>query len=242
MSEDFSKHQTKPEFKLWGLLAAVFVPLGIVAVAQLVSFLIANGLNWPIVNGELETYQTYILAFISICLPIPLMLIYLKRRNYKLSDLGFKYPANKYIWVTILTFLIYIVSMLVVLSLVSSFFPNFNPDQAQDLGLNDPGKSIEYIILFLLLVIFTPLVEESLFRGFMFNGLRRRWGWVVAAIMSAFIFGAIHGQLNVGIDTFIMSLYSAWLFHKSNSIWPSIGLHALKNGLAFMALFLFKLS
>lgn len=48
--------------------------------------------------------------------------------------------------------------------------------------------------LFLLASVFAPLVEETMFRGALFNHLRQRSGWLLSAGLSAFIFAAIHPQ------------------------------------------------
>jgi membrane protease YdiL (CAAX protease family) len=40
------------------------------------------------------------------------------------------------------------------------------------------------------------------------------------------------------LDTFTLSLVLCYLRQKTDSLWPGIMLHALKNGLAFMSLFL----
>jgi membrane protease YdiL (CAAX protease family) len=58
-----------------------------------------------------------------------------------------------------------------------------------------------------------------------------------AAFFTSMLFGLVHMQWNVAIDTFILSFALIWLYQKSGSIWGSILLHALKNGIAFVLLF-----
>jgi len=43
-----------------------------------------------------------------------------------------------------------------------------------------------------------------------------------------------------GIDTFILSLVLIYLREKTDSLYASIGLHMLKNTIAFLGLFVFK--
>lgn len=50
------------------------------------------------------------------------------------------------------------------------------------------------ISLYLLASVFAPLVEETMFRGALFNHLRQRHGWFVSALVSSFIFAAVHPQ------------------------------------------------
>jgi membrane protease YdiL (CAAX protease family) len=48
--------------------------------------------------------------------------------------------------------------------------------------------------LYLLAAVLAPLIEETMFRGALFTHLRQRHGWLVSAIISAFIFAALHPQ------------------------------------------------
>jgi membrane protease YdiL (CAAX protease family) len=49
-----------------------------------------------------------------------------------------------------------------------------------------------FIVLFVLSVFVAPPVEEVFFRGFIFGGLRGRWGPVLAAVASGTLFGLAH--------------------------------------------------
>jgi membrane protease YdiL (CAAX protease family) len=83
-------------------------------------------------------------------------------------------------------------------------------------------------------VILAPLVEEILFRGFIFAGFRQRYGWVWALVLSSAIFAASHLQLVAFIPTFILGAALAYAYQRSNSIWPGIFLHFLVNGMALL--------
>jgi uncharacterized protein len=85
-------------------------------------------------------------------------------------------------------------------------------------------------------ILFAPLFEETIFRGFLFNGLRQKWGWVTAALVSSAIFAAGHLSIAAFIPTFALGFLFAYLFQKSNSIWPGIILHTLINSVSLCAL------
>ena len=74
-----------------------------------------------------------------------------------------------------------------------------------------------------------PLVEEILFRGFIFGGLRGRYGFWKAAVISAVVFGAVHLQLTAFLPITLLGLIFAFLYERSQSIWPSILMHFLTN-------------
>ena len=59
--------------------------------------------------------------------------------------------------------------------------------------------------------------------------------WLAAVIVSGF-FAFAHGQVNVGVDTFILSMVGCYLVIKTNSLLPAVLLHAAKNAIAFVLL------
>jgi membrane protease YdiL (CAAX protease family) len=91
-----------------------------------------------------------------------------------------------------------------------------------------------------LIILAAPISEEVFFRGFLFGGLRRRLPFVAAAVISAAIFGAFHytgpHSLTVLPQLGMLGLTQAWLYERSGSIYPTIGIHVLNNALAFAIL------
>ncbi|MEO1680553.1 MAG: type II CAAX endopeptidase family protein [Pseudomonadota bacterium] len=91
-------------------------------------------------------------------------------------------------------------------------------------------------VLFMALLV--GIFEEGLFRGCLLHGMRQRMPAVMAVIVTAFLFGALHvvnwvdGQpLDITLAQMMSAagggvLYGA-LVLWTNSIWPSVVLHAL---------------
>jgi hypothetical protein len=80
--------------------------------------------------------------------------------------------------------------------------------------------------------VVAPFVEEIFFRGFVFPGLRNRWNWQVAAVVSAGLFAMAHIIPTAILPIFILGLIFAFLYQISGSIWPSIFMHMLTNSVA----------
>jgi membrane protease YdiL (CAAX protease family) len=105
------------------------------------------------------------------------------------------------------------------------------------LGIDTQGESILRLIemlespvwFFLVGVVFAPFVEEIFFRSFLFQGFRQSYGWKRATLLSSAIFAAAHLDPASLIPTFVLGMVLAYLFHKSNSVWPGMILHFLVN-------------
>lgn len=121
-------------------------------------------------------------------------------------------------------------------------------DQQQQLAFGDPAGDLELLVILVSLVVLPPIYEEILTRGLLFSGLRSRLKFLPAAIITSGLFAAAHLQFGGGapllwaaaVDTFILSMVLVTLREKTGSLWPAIGLHAIKNLVAFTLLFVLK--
>ncbi len=83
-----------------------------------------------------------------------------------------------------------------------------------------------------------PFVEELFFRGFLFAGLRQKYGWRKAALISSALFALGHLQPTAMLPIFILGCIFAYLYERSRSIWPGILMHASSTALALGAAYL----
>lgn len=117
--------------------------------------------------------------------------------------------------------------------LASLILPDSVITQAQNVGFAAVGNNWWQVILIaLILGVATPIGEELIFRGFFYGKLRRLMDFIWAAIAVSAVFAVAHGQINVGIATFVLSIISCALREKTGAIWSSIGLHMFVNLLA----------
>jgi membrane protease YdiL (CAAX protease family) len=98
--------------------------------------------------------------------------------------------------------------------------------------------------------VLAPVGEEVLFRGYVFNAIRRTfqfraWGLPAAYLVSALLFMAAHalaatqGLIGLLIPTFLMGLLLAWGMHRTGSLIPGIIAHALNNSVGLITLILY---
>jgi membrane protease YdiL (CAAX protease family) len=84
--------------------------------------------------------------------------------------------------------------------------------------------------------ILTPLVEELLFRGVLYQALRRSLPVSGATVLSAMIFALMHLNVVMFIPLLVMGLILALVYEWSGSIVPTILLHACNNGIMLLIL------
>jgi membrane protease YdiL (CAAX protease family) len=93
------------------------------------------------------------------------------------------------------------------------------------------------ILLFFAGVVVAPITEEMFFRGFLFKGFRQKYGWKAALVLSSLIFGVWHLQPAAIIPTFLLGGVLAYVYHRTNSLYPGIILHFMVNSFGLCAAF-----
>jgi len=118
-----------------------------------------------------------------------------------------------------------------------------NLGQKQELGFDQLFTSGQKLLALVSLVVLPPIIEETVFRGFLFSGLRKKCNFIVAALVTSVLFASLHllassqGPLWIaGLDTFVLSLVLCYLREKTGALWAPMMLHALKNVIAFTIL------
>ena len=112
-----------------------------------------------------------------------------------------------------------------------------------ELGLRDPDDSVIppellagplLLALFATSVIVAPIAEETFFRGFVFGGLRGRWGAVRGGAASAALFGLAHPDLFLIVPVTILGALLVMLYVWTDSLWGPIAVHAMFNALQLL--------
>jgi hypothetical protein len=80
----------------------------------------------------------------------------------------------------------------------------------------------------ILAIVVAPLVEEFIFRGLIFRGLRRTTGPAIAILGSAALFALVHPPISV-IPVFGLGIAAAISFQKSGFLLAPIFTHAVYN-------------
>jgi membrane protease YdiL (CAAX protease family) len=252
--------KTEPEAKggvTWSPLTAIFMViaayLGASVIGEVLLATYGQLQGWS--EHRIETWLTNSVyaQFSSSLLIYGLMLaiILLFIRSYKVSvrTLGLVRPRFKDIGIAVLGIPVYVLGYVVLLGVVKALVPSLDVNQSQQLGFQPSTSVVALTLTFISLVVLPPLVEELIIRGFLFTSLLKRFRFLWAALLTSVVFASGHLQFGSGapllwvaaIDTFMLSLVLCFMRYKTGSLWPGIFLHALKNGVAFLSLFVFHL-
>ncbi len=205
------------------------------------SQVLAATIMYPLVKDVGSKNMQLVLYNFASLLVLVFLLQFNRKRKTVFNQIGLKKTALKNILIVVPIFFLYACVSIAITLAVSALFKSFDSDQTQDVGFSTSLSSLELIAAFFSLVIITPIFEEIIFRRLLFRGLRKRnWHFWPSAILVSALFAVAHGQWNVALDTFILSLTLCYLVERSGSILPSIFLHSLKNSLAFLIIFVFK--
>lgn len=75
-----------------------------------------------------------------------------------------------------------------------------------------------------------PVIEELVFRCFLYRAWEERWGWIVSTLLTSTLFGLYHPNF---IPAFTMSVLYVCLYRRTGSLWAPIAAHSLFNIAAF---------
>ena len=103
-------------------------------------------------------------------------------------------------------------------------------------------SSISLVLLLIVLCVFAPLFEETLFRGFMLSGMAPKEGCPASIlVLSAGLWAAIHAQYDYfdGAIVFVSGLVLGSAYIRTKNLVIPIYMHALMNLISYIQLLLF---
>lgn len=157
--------------------------------------------------------------------------------EFKLKGISFQSyirPAQQKEWKYLLYFIPLIIASVGLSWLLDYTLFKIAPDFLQSRNrwieqnpiFNPKGGIGDIVITFTSIAVVTPVVEEFLFRGIIFDKLRSRWSIIVGLVVSSFIFGLLHFNL---LGAFLVGIVLCILYLETKSLFVPIGIHFLNN-------------
>ena len=94
----------------------------------------------------------------------------------------------------------------------------------------------ERLMIIVFAVAIAPVVEEFVFRFFIYGVIKRYFGWVAGVILSAGLFAAAHAHFPSFVPLFVLGSCFAIAYEWSGSLLVSMTMHSLFNSLTLTAL------
>lgn len=93
----------------------------------------------------------------------------------------------------------------------------------------DRQYGVAFAVGLVLYGLISPLAEEVVFRGVIYNRLRRLYHPVMGIAVSGLLFGAFHGNLVQGVYGACLGMLMAYLYEKSGKFGVPFLFHAVAN-------------
>lgn len=101
--------------------------------------------------------------------------------------------------------------------------------------LHDPRLLVAFALF---ACVLAPLMEETIFRVFLFNATRRYWGFWAGAIVSGICFGLAHGDPIAALPLALGGIVLAFVYYRTQNAFASMLTHGLFNAYTILALIL----
>jgi uncharacterized protein len=241
-----------PEKRVWGAWASIgysaviitgfFIAQFLVMLVSLIVIAVNQGAGLnpgdynSIVNFITDNFSKYLGLIQSIATIfsgiVGVLLIWVFVKARKRAGFGDYLGLHKVSLRTVLLAIGVVIAFLGVTTLVENLLGVGSGDSIN----NDIYKtSVSPVLFAIAVVIFAPLFEEALFRGFLFEGLRQsRLGIIGAVLITSVTWAALHIQYNLfGIAyIFTLGIIIGLIKWKTRTIWSAFIMHALVNLIA----------
>ena len=82
------------------------------------------------------------------------------------------------------------------------------------------------LLLLFAAVAIAPIVEEIVFRGFLYNAWERSWGWIPSMILTSGVFALYHHNF---ASAFVFSILMVCIYRRTGTLIGPILVHAIHN-------------
>ena len=221
-------------------VALYFLASMIGTVVAIVGDLLINGFNWPANSNDVDALADAIIELILktavpglifasiICI---IVFVVYKKLNKETLDIK-KIEGDRAIF-SIGFGLVLNVAISLVLALLSSLIPQSATD-ALDTSLSIALNG-NFFVLILGTGILVPIMEEIIFRHGMHKTISQS-NIIVGYIVSALVFGIMHGNIIQGAYAAILGFIFAVVLTKTDNIWYPILMHMAINSSSTIAM------
>ena len=222
------------------ILAQFLLPM----IGMLIAFIISYSLHMKSdhkINNLITNFAT---VFGLIGMALVLLLFYLMHRKtlIPLAKQRFKDLKKHFATIAIIIVVMYVLNILY--GAMVEFLPEkyqFDDTENNKMLAQMFTSGWMWPILFLDIVIVTPIVEELLFRHLLIHELGKKLTYVVMYLLSILIFASVHvtdaqSPFEIGPYIIMASCFVAAYHFTNRNLAATITLHVINNSVAFVAM------
>ncbi|MGD6842457.1 CPBP family intramembrane glutamic endopeptidase [Bacillus infantis] len=167
---------------------------------------------------------------IAIILMLGIYFIALRPKRLSWKEVGVKAYSQRD-WKLIGLYSAVLLAGAVIIVVLTSFIGNSWQNSKTE-AMQQNVTFFTVLIAFFSAAVISPIYEEIFYRGFLYRWLRTRVGLTGALLLSSLIFTIIHiPTYNVMPVNFFSGILFALAYERTGSIWPSVLIHGLTNGI-----------
>ncbi len=214
------------------ILSMILAPFTYLAMGQIVSFCVSfyyiarfsagglEGQELAAAVGELLQKNVVPLSAAAslICLPIVYFLFFRQRFAAESAEKGLKLLLVIPFGIAASIGLNYLIA----LSGIPQRFPEYN-------RLSEHIYQGNILFELAALALIPGILEELIFRGVLYGGLRTMIPIPAANLLSALIFGAVHMNVTQFLYAFFLGLLFGWVYERYGNLWASALMHMAGN-------------
>lgn len=127
---------------------------------------------------------------------------------------------------SIISFTLFIPLLFLISFIIQYVLPEY---KQQEIVLNFKSTLIEDKGILLHVLIIAPIVEEVIFRGYIYKILKSKLPIIFSMIISSTLFALIHYNVLSYILLFVLSIFLTYIYERNGSIICPIIIHSLFN-------------
>ena len=185
--------------------------------------------------------------FLAVGVAVCVAWLVVHRSGATLESLGFRYPGFSILVKALLSLAPIFLGVELISAAFSTFLPGFHlqGNVKQELPVGTHVNILRAILVLIWASVEAPLVEETLFRGIIFQGvagfasrrLRPHLSVFLGALVSGIIFGLVHFEVHTLPILAFLGIALAYIFYYSRSLYASMLVHGTVNAIAAITVF-----
>lgn len=200
--------------------------LYIVCSSILISFIASY---WIFFVGNIPVWANNFVLEMSVLIPVVIVMLFHGEKIFEFL------PFKRIKISTVLLIIVFTLLLFPLVSLVNSISMLFVDNTIS--SISGDIVSLPMGLMLFSMGIFGPFVEEFVFRGFFLQSYKRSGRIVGSILLSAFLFGVIHLNLNQFMYAAVMGVMLALLVEATGSVLASFICHAVFNSLEVLLMY-----